>query len=269
MKINLFLDTIKGLSPHTLRAYRQTLWLLWAQMQSKHGTLDTATEPSTDDIRAFLELYNGASLHRHKAAIKAYLEYLGQPWPFTRRQFMAPRRRLPRYTNPDRVPDLLRKAEDEDDAMFIETLFQLGCRISEMLDIEDKNISPAGVIVITKGGNQRLKPVTKEFYTRLKAYSRKHKEGKVFPKKYHYYYMRLKRIGAMAGIDDISPHKLRHARAVDLRRKGMTLDLVQQFLGHANIDTTAVYLEIEHSELTGELEKVEAKANGNGGKDAA
>jgi len=58
-------------------------------------------------------------------------------------------------------------------------------------------------------------------------------------------------------VEKISPHMLRHARAVDLRRKGITLDLLQQFLGHASIATTAIYLEIEPGELGTELEKLE------------
>jgi integrase/recombinase XerD len=269
LKINRFLETIKGLSPNTVSAYRQTLWLLWTYMRKQNGSLPKSAEPTEENIRGFLQQYKAISstLHRHKAAVKAYWEYLHpkEVWPINRREFMSPRRRVPRYTSPDNIPLLLEQTDNEDDAMFVETLFQLGCRISELLGIEEKDITPAGVLVVTKGGHQRLKITTSDFNKKLKSYAQNHKKGKVFPKKYSYYIKRLKLIGHRAGIDDISPHMLRHARAVDLLNKGMGLAFVQQFLGHANINTTAIYLEITGGELAQNLERVEAAAL-NGGK---
>jgi site-specific recombinase XerC len=90
LKINRFLDTIKGLSPNTVSAYRQTLWLLWTYMKKQNGSLPKSAEPTEENIKRFLEMYNGASLHRHKAAIKRYLEYLGEDWPFTPQLSLKP-----------------------------------------------------------------------------------------------------------------------------------------------------------------------------------
>lgn len=39
----------------------------------------------------------------------------------------------------------------------------------------------------------------------------------------------------------VHPHMLRHTRAIHLYRNGMPLELVSQFLGHANIDTSRIY----------------------------
>lgn len=231
-------------------------------MKSINGERSPSDEPDEPEIISFLEKYAGSpnTLYRHKAAIKAYWEYIcpGVAWPVDRRRFRAPRRRIPRYTSPANVPRLIEKAETEDEAMFLETLFQLGCRISELMGIEEKDILPTGVLVIIKGGDQRLKITTKEFNDKLKKYAQKHRKGRVFPKKYSYYYKLLKSIGHEAGIDDISPHMLRHARAVDLLNKGMPLAYVQQMLGHANINTTAIYLMITDKELERELTKAES-----------
>lgn len=247
MQIKEFLKTIEGMAANTQSAYEQTLWQL--------HNVTRGDEPTTEEIKKFLSRYGSSSIHRHKAAIKAYLEFQGKPWPFTRRQFGVIRRRIPRYVNPDLVESIA-AAGDEDDSMFVITLFTLGCRISELLGITREDIRDSGVEVITKGGYHRLKPVTRDFAQKLKNYAAS-KDGGVFPGKYSYYYKRLKELGKAAGVENISPHMLRHARAVDLRRKGMSLDLLQQFLGHASIMTTAIYLEIEPGELGAELEKVE------------
>ena len=247
MQIKEFLKTIEGLAPNTQIAYEATLWQLHQAIKDD--------EPTPEEIKNFLSRYGTSSIHRHKAAIKNYLEFKGIAWPFTSRQFGVSRRRIPKYVNPALVPSIA-SAGDEDDYMFVMSLFTLGCRISELMGITQEDIREAGVEVTTKGGYHRLKPVTRDFADKLKAYAAS-KGGKPFPEKYSYYYARLKELGKAAGVENIAPHMLRHARAVDLRRKGMSLDLLQQFLGHSSIATTAIYLEIEPGELGTELERVE------------
>jgi integrase len=44
------------------------------------------------------------------------------------------------------------------------------------------------------------------------------------------------------------PHVLRHTRAMELVRAGVPLTIVQQILGHSNLNTTAVYLQFSGQE---------------------
>lgn len=254
MKIRDFINSVQGLSPNTRTAYEQTLWQLHSNMKTD--------EPTKEDIYSFLARYSASSLHRHKAAIKAYLEFTspGEAWPFNRRQFTPRREEVLRYVPVEVVMELIDAAENEDDRMFILTLFMLGCRISELMGIEEKDVSPAGVRVLAKGNTFRLKVITKDFYPQLAGYT-KGKKGRIFPQVYNFYYKLLKTLGVKVGSPNISPHMLRHARAVDLLKKKMSLAFVQQFLGHANINTTAKYLLVTGGELGDILEEVEA----NGG----
>jgi len=248
MKINQFLATITGLSPNTQRAYKQTLWQLQSRIEG--------SEPTPEEILKFLNPYPTATLHRHKAAIKAYLEFTGRDWPFSKRQFTPRRRHIPRYVSSSVVEAMASVADLEDDSMFVTTLFTLGCRISELLRIHPGDITPDGVRMLTKGGDEKLKPITEDFYRKISNYARG-KRGYLFPQSYSYYYKKLKELGAKVGHPEMSPHVLRHARAVDLLRKKMPLPFVQQMLGHASINTTAIYLEITGGELGDELRKVE------------
>lgn len=51
------------------------------------------------------------------------------------------------------------------------------------------------------------------------------------------------RMAARAGIDKrVHPHGLRHTHAAELEREGFTVSEIQQQLGHASLNTTAVYL---------------------------
>jgi len=245
MKIKEFLKSIEGLAANTTRNYRATLWQL-------HSTI-AGDEPTKEEIYRFLKMYAPSSLHRHRAAIKVYLEYMGIAWPFTRRQFASKRQRIYRYVSPDVVQEIIDAGGDQDEKMFITALFQLGCRISELRSIEQKNLTPSGVRVVTKGGNEYLKLTTKSFNKELSAYAQG-KKGKIFPHTYNYYDQLLKRLANKAGRADVSLHMLRHGRAIDLLRKGMALSDLQQFLNHASIATTAIYLQVDHADLAKQLE---------------
>ena len=54
----------------------------------------------------------------------------------------------------------------------------------------------------------------------------------------------LRRHAAEAGVRRrFAPHQLRHAPAVELAREGVSLNIIQRQLGHANLGTTSIYLQ--------------------------
>jgi len=251
MDIEGFLTTIEGLSDNSRLAYEQTLWQLYNATKGN--------EPTTDEIYRFLKGYNASSLQRHKAAIRAYWDYRGMgKWPFTRRQFTERRQRIPKWVPASVIADIISLAKDEEERMFLTTLFQLGCRISELMSITPDKITGAGIMVITKGGNEYLKVTNKQFNRVLMEYVTD-KKGLIFPKAYNYYLNIIKGLAGKAGHPEVTPHTFRHSRAVDLRKKGMSLDVLQQFLGHKSINTTAIYLQIDGGGIADELERIEGE----------
>jgi integrase len=54
----------------------------------------------------------------------------------------------------------------------------------------------------------------------------------------------FRRLAAQAGVRRrFAPHQLRHAHAVELAREGVSLNVIQRQLGHANLGTTRIYLQ--------------------------
>ena len=52
----------------------------------------------------------------------------------------------------------------------------------------------------------------------------------------------------------VSPHTLRHSKAVHLLRSGVPLIYIRDFLGHASVTTTEVYLRVDVEEKRKALE---------------
>jgi integrase/recombinase XerD len=56
----------------------------------------------------------------------------------------------------------------------------------------------------------------------------------------------------------VTPHTLRHTTAMHLLRAGNDINMVSYWLGHANINTTHVYLEIDMEMKRKMIEKTDA-----------
>jgi len=250
MDINGFLEHYSGLSHLTRIAYQNTLEMINRRI--------TGDEPTDDDVREFLREFKlGTTMQRHKAALKRYYLYKGLPWGFDPKEFTPAKKRLPRYLDREGVNKLINQAHDERERMFVKTLFITGVRIAELMSLTSENIEPGGIRFIGKREKERVVPILdNDFLQELKEYARKQK-GKLFPSSYFNYWLLLRRLCIESGMEMVSPHTLRHSRAVDLVNRGLSLGGVQTFLGHEQSATTLIYLQLTQRDLRRELEKLE------------
>ena len=66
----------------------------------------------------------------------------------------------------------------------------------------------------------------------------------------------MKGYAQRAGIEDVTPHSLRHTCAKNLVDRGVSLDRVARILGHESLDTTAIYTQPSQADLAREVEKI-------------
>ena len=72
-------------------------------------------------------------------------------------------------------------------------------------------------------------------------------------------FMACRKAARVAGIaKSIHPHLLRHAFATHLLEAGVTLRTIQILLGHANLETTARYLQVAHVNVRGTISPLES-----------
>lgn len=127
--------------------------------------------------------------------------------------------------------------------LMILLMLRTGARPQELLNLTWSDISwSSGRIFFStlKGGRDRVIPVPPSVLARLKELGPG--EGKIFKIKYWMFHSIWRQYRPV----EKKLHSLRHTFAVNLYRKsGYDLPLVQRALGHKNLSTTAIYLEIE------------------------
>lgn len=249
MDIKGFVKHYSGLSELTRKAYENTLSILERRI--------TNQEPTDDDVREFLKEFKvGTTLQRHKAAVKRYYIYKRRPWTFDSKEFATARKKLPHYLRREQIDLLIQHAEDTHERMFVKTLFLTGIRIAELMSLTQESIEPDGIKFIGKRDKERFVPVLDNgFMSELRDYAKEQK-GRLFPRKYYNYWLALRRLCLVAGTPMVSPHTLRHSRAVDLVERGVSLGGVQTFLGHEQPGTTLIYSQLTQRDLKRELERV-------------
>lgn len=250
MDIQGFLQRYDGFKDTTRQAYNNTFLMLERSI--------SGDEPTDEEVKAFLQRFKkGTTLQRHKAAIKRYFVYQRRPWLFDSKEFIPAQKRLPRYHSREVIDQLIETAEEGHDRMAVKTLFMAGLRIAELMELKTDSIQPSSIRVIGKRDKERIVPILdREFLSELQEYARS-ADGRLFPKKYFDYWMLLKRLCLEAGVETVSPHTLRHSRAVDLLNRGISLGGLQTFLGHEQPATTLIYAQLTQRDLQRELERIE------------
>lgn len=158
-------------------------------------------------------------------------------------------------------------------------LYNTGTRVSEVVDLQvsDLRLDRAGQVhLLGKGRKHRSCPLWPETVTALQAYlkQRAPKEPEIERLFLNANGAPITRFGirhitgkyAAAAQDlcpsiqtkTVTPHTIRHTTAMHLLRSGNDVNMVSYWLGHADINTTHIYIEIDMEMKRQMLEKAHA-----------
>ena len=147
------------------------------------------------------------------------------------------------------------------DAVLLSLLYDTGARVQELVDLKVCDVTLNDTVTIMLTGKSRIVPVMKPTGELLKQYiegsglsSPAYGRNPLFTNRGNKPLTRagvtyiLKKYAAQAqavGIKDISeeitPHWLRHSKAMHLLQSGVNLVYIRDLLGHSDISTTEIY----------------------------
>ncbi len=172
-------------------------------------------------------------------------------------------KKVVRAVSAESMARLLNEVEFEDSywgltqKLIIKTFYNTGIRLAELINlaIADVNLQNQTITVTGKRNKQRIVPLTDELCKELKAYLtdeerpsnastedilfKTSKGKKLYPKLVYNtinFYLR-----SVSGIDQTSPHVLRHTFATHMLSNGADLNAIKELLGHASLAATQVY----------------------------
>ncbi len=258
----LELDRLNNLSPLTVSKYSQCLRVYEKWLVGEPISQDTA--------KSFLNFlgqkgFSQSTIAIYYHAIKAFLRELGIPLhdKFRRRE------RSPIHPhNPAQIQAILEAAEHrkdkwgklaERDSLIILVFAYTGMRRQELLNlcVRDIDFYDHKIYVVNgKGGKHRTIPIADCIYDRLKKYTKSMGvSDRIFPIQPRRLWKIVSKYARIAGVANFHPHSFRHFYATQLVKNGVNLKVVKQLLGHADISTTEIYLDIEDSDCTEAVNK--------------
>ena len=279
--VERFLESLwmeKGLSPHTIAAYRSDLaqYQHWLQERGVelHGS---GREAILDHLAWRLSAgYQARSTARFLSGLRGFYRFLLREGlieqdPTLQVELPQLGRPLPKSLSEADVEALLAAPDIGEaiglrDRAMLEVLYACGLRVTELisLTLEQVNLRQGVLRVFGKGSKERLVPLGEEAMVWVARYVRDSRplllDGKpsdvLFPSlrgeqmTRQTFWYRIKHQARVAGISkSLSPHTLRHAFATHLLNHGANLRVVQMLLGHSDLSTTQIYTHVARARL--------------------
>ncbi len=295
-----YLSAVRRVAPLTVKAYAEDMsqFVEWAeergvtQIASVDHTLLRVFLADLTETRKMAR----ASIARKAATLRSFFRFLTRRGEVARSpatNLVTPKKlgALPKFLSGTAVTALLQAPDTGTpaglrDRAILEILYASGIRVSELAaldttDFAEEEASPGeGTLRIRhgKGGKERIALLGTAAVTALKTYlnaGRPHLGaaqtlGTDSPLLLNRFGTRLtdrsvrrlfdKYMGAVAETFKVTPHVLRHTFATHLLDNGADLRVVQELLGHSDLQSTQVYTHVSSARLKETYERAHPRA---------
>lgn len=231
------------------------------------------------------------TVNQRLAVVHAFFRYLQVEEPEQllqcQRILAIPLRRFVRkevgYLSKDYLAALLeqpdvRRPAGRRDAVLLSLLYDTGARVQEIINMTAGDVrleTPAQVRILGKGRKVRVVPLMENTVCLLRQYIDentlalpeqydrplfRNMQGNPFTRAGVNYilqkYVKTAQESRSAFKQKVTPHTLRHTKAMHLVEAGVSLDIVRDFLGHADIKTTELYARANLQMKRAAIEKI-------------
>ncbi len=281
-----YLQVERGLAKNSIASYQQDLSKLKEFAEGEDVEL---VEISRSDLRMFIASLSKSglaptSINRIISAVRGFYKFLlidGHIKKHPAENLDTPTKGfyLPKFMTEDEVEALLSQPDVSQeiglrDRAILEMMYASGLRVTEAanLRIDDVDIDSGILTCKGKGNKERKVPLGKSAVEWLKSHLANRRKTEYIelrnlfltaggqPINRQTIFKFIKQYAEKAGLEDISPHTLRHSFATHLLQRGADSRSVQAMLGHADISTTQIYTHITDQHLRKTYEKFHPRA---------
>jgi site-specific recombinase XerD len=174
-------------------------------------------------------------------------------------------------------PDLTTKKGRRDLAL-LALMYDSAARVQEIVDMTPSSLrltQPFTIKLVGKGNKARIVPLMEQQVGHLRLYMEKNHLLQQHANSYPLFFNSRKEKLTRAGLhhilqhyarmareknpnlipDKISPHSLRHSKAMHLLQAGVNLVYIRDILGHQSVQTTEVYARVDSKQKREAIEK--------------
>jgi site-specific recombinase XerD len=263
---------LQGKRPSTIDAYSRALRRVTNYFDRSPDML------TTDDLKRFfaalIESRSWSTVKLDRNGLQFFYKYtLNKQWEWLNIVKPPQVKRIPDILTPAEISMVINHTKKLRYQVFFLTLYSMGLRLSEGLELTISDIDSRMMQVHIregKGGKDRLLPLPKRTLHALRYYWSTHRHSKFIfpgigtesPMERGGIQKSLKQVVRECGIyKHISPHSLRHCFATHLLEQGLDLRSLQLLLGHASLNTTARYTQLTQLKQADSQRAVERLTN--------
>ena len=285
-----YLHKTRKASANTEMSYRRDLEKLYRFLNGEPGITawENVTTTNLNSYMLYMEeqKYASSSISRSVASIRSFFHYLDKRnlIPDNPADELKPpkvEKKLPDILSVYEVDLLLDQPNRETskglrDRAMLELLYATGIRVSELISLRLNDVNlKMNYISCAERAKERAVPFGSAAREALTEYLEKARD--TFPMAQESdllftnvsgrqmsrqgFWKLLKGYAAEAGIErDITPHTLRHSFAAHMIRNGADLKSVQEMLGHSDISSTQIYVNMNLGKMRNVYEKAHPRS---------
>ena len=251
---------IRGFSQETVKAYRRhsTSFLKYANKSP-----DFVSE---DDIKAYLAyLISDKKLSASSVALvrSSLLFFFNQVLGKGFSSIKTPKiqRNPPAVLSKAEVKALIDACANKKSKLLVQLLYSSGLRVSECINLKIEDLDfDEGICIVKqgKGKKDRATLLSETLEVEIRSYlkAKDYSSGLLFRNKQgsaltvRNAQKIVSSAAKRAGIKKIvTPHKLRHSFATHLLDAGVSIRVIQELLGHSNLQTTQIYTRVSKEHI--------------------
>ena len=249
--------TLQGKRSSTIDAYSRAVRRITAYFERCPDTL--TAQDLKQYFHALIQTHSWSTVKLDRNGLQFFYRYtLDKKWQWLDIVKPPQVKHLPDILTPAQVANLIFQTKKQCYQTFFLTLYSMGLRLSEALNLGIADIDSQSMKVHIregKGGKDRLLPLPNHTLFALRNYWVTHRHPQLLfpgngktpntPMDKGSVQKALKQVLITCNINKhISPHSLRHCFATHLLEQGLDLRSLQQLLGHSSLNTTARYTQL-------------------------